>query len=644
MNDGSSLKSEMHRHSWNELSVSSSSKTENPIAFTGSNDRSADIEKHGRGGSMASSRRSLEMVRRTLTGRSASSVNSASYSTREIYGELDEDAIELQRTQTKKSILSELVHRTQEIEEDYNKENYYNGDGDFESHYDMLPETAVPVENRGEEFHKLDPELITWDGPHDREDPRNWSVKRKMFVVGFVSIYTLISPMSSSMPSPAIGEISQDFHITSTVVSAMIISIQILAWAVGPLLIAPLSENENFGRKIVLDVSIWMSFFFNLGCAFSQNTTQMMVCRFIGGLFGSSPINVGAGVIADLFDAKTRNMALAGFSLAPLLGPVIAPVIAGFICDHKQWRWVFYVLSIFNGAVAILGTLFYVETYAPTLLKRKAKQLRKATGNQNLHTIYEITNGETFWGKMYITMTRPIKLLLTHPMIIGLGSFMAFTYGFMYLMIVTFPTVFGKSYGFSKSVTGLMYIPMGIGFVLGVVFWTIMIDKIYHNLTKKNNGVAKPEFRLPCLCFSGFGIAAGLFWYGWSVQAKLHWIMPSIGSGIFAFSFIAVFQTIQNYLIDMNSFTSASSVAAAAVFRSILGFSMPLIAQPMYNKLTYGWGNTMFGFIALLLGIPFPIICYLYGEKLRNWANKRFEVQQLKRDQKNLQKLQKQLK
>lgn len=70
-----------------------------------------------------------------------------------------------------------------------------------------------------------------------------------------------------------------------------------------------------------------------------------------------------------------------------------------------------------------------------------------------------------------------------------------------------------------------------------------------------------------------------------------------------------------NYLIDMNNFTSASSVVvvAAAVFRSILGFIMPLVAQPMYKKLTYGWSNTMIGYIALLLGIPFPIF-YMYGE------------------------------
>ena len=106
----------------------------------------------------------------------------------------------------------------------------------------------------------------------------------------------------------------------------------------------------------------------------------MMVCRFIGGLFGCVPMNVCAGVISDMFDAQSRNAALAGYSLVPLLGPVIAPVISGFIVDHKQWRWTFYVLCIFNGFVAITATFLFKETYSPTLLKRKAKKLREQTG------------------------------------------------------------------------------------------------------------------------------------------------------------------------------------------------------------------------------------------------------------------------
>lgn len=478
------------------------------------------------------------------------------------------------------------------------------------------------------------------NGTEDPEDPRNWSASLKIFLLGFVSLYALVAPMSSSILSPAMSEISVAFGITSEVVQAMVVSIQILAWAFGPLIIAPLSEYDNIGRKLVLDVSCWMSLFFNLGCAFSQNTAQMMVCRFIGGLFGCVPMNVCAGVISDLFDANLRNAALAGYSLVPLLGPVIAPLIAGFIVDHMQWRWCFYVLCMFNGAVAVAATLFFKETYVPTLLKRKAQRLRKNTGNTSLHTIYEITNAsESTFGRLWLCIVRPVNLLLTHPMVIGLGSFMAFTYGFMYLLIVTFPQIFEKQYGFSKSITGLMYLPMGCGFILGVVFWTFMVGRVYKKLTIANGGVAKPEFRLPCLIACAVFIPVGLIWFGWSAQKELHWIMPGIGSAIFAFGLVCVFQTIQNYLIDMNVRFAASSVAAAALFRSLFGYTFPLFARKMYSALGYGWANTMCAFIGILLGVPFPIFCYLYGEKLRESYNRKFEIKQQRRDQKNLERL-----
>lgn len=617
----------------------SSSNDDTPVAFHGqeppttsdkrnSSDRIPSFEKRRNSGGRNSRResntsyKSIEVIRRSLTGQSVYS-NVSQFSVKEIYGDLNSEEIEIERAKAKKDVLSELQ---QNLDLENNPEPF------------KLPESGIPIENNGEEFGDIDPELITWEGYDDPEDPRNWPVKRKVFLLGFVSIYALVSPMSSSMLTPAISEISSEFNITNPTVSSMLASIQILAWAVGPLLIAPLSEFDYIGRKPILDLSIWFSFFFNLACGFSQNTAQMLIFRFICGLFGSSPLNVGAGVISDLFEAKSRNMALAGFTLAPLLGPVIAPVIAGFIVEHKPWRWVFYVLTIFNGAVAVSGLVLFRETYSPKLLKNKAKTLRKSTGNQNLHTIYEMTN-QTFTKRMLLTMTRPVKLLFTHPMVIGLGSFLAFVYGFMYLLIVTFPGVFYKNYGFSKGTVGLMYLPMGVGFTIGIVFWTWMVGTTYNKLTARNEGVAKPEFRLPCLFVVGIVIPIGLIWYGWSAEKKLHWIMPGIGSGIFAFGFICAFQCCQSYLIDMNPRFAASSVAAAALFRSLFGFAFPLFADKMYDTLNYGWGNTLCAFIALLLGVPFPLYCYFHGEKLRLRFNEKFDNDQLQQDKEALKEL-----
>lgn len=664
------------------LSVVSSGDDQVPIPLTSANyhptDRRVSAAGTSRRGSTGSIQRSLEVIRRSLTGDSSNNVDCTGFSIKDIYGELEEDEIEIQRMVTRNTILSELISRNHELEDEVEtmtstddsrgrrrssitssttsngasfmeneKQNYHL------SNKEPICETTIAVQNYGQEFNKIDPELITWNGQNDPEDPRNWKSAKKIFLVAFVSAYALVAPMSSSMISPAMSEISQQFNIDNPIIQAMVVSIQILAWAIGPLLIAPLSEHENIGRKLVLDVSVWMCLFFNIGCAVSQLTLQLMVCRFCGGLFGCVALSVCAGVISDMYDAHERNLPLAGYALCPLLGPIIAPVVSGFIVENMNWRWTLYVLCIFNAIVAVVGTIFFCETYTPTLLKWKASKLRKLTGNNNLHTIYEITNGETFMGKMYITMTRPVKLLFLHPMIVGLGSFMAFTYGFMYLMIVSFPEIFHQTYGFNRGITGLMYLPMGVGFVLGVVFWTWSIGKTYQNLTNRNNGIGKPEFRLPMLIASSWSVPVGLIWFGWSAEKQLHWIMPGIGSGIFAFGLVCVFQSTQSYLIDMSILTttkgvtetvinfSSSSVAAAALFRSLFGFSFPLFANKMYGSMGYGWANTMCAFIGLILGIPFPIVCYVYGERIRLWANKKIERSQLKRDEYNLKRLRK---
>lgn len=599
----------------------------------------------------------LQSIRRSMSMSATASIDSngtdplqripTGYTVRDIYGDMDENDINLQRTLTRSTILTTLSHRVQPLRyrtalrAPTTKEEEAEGE-EYEQVYEGVPDISVPTKEFGAEFAAIDPELVTWDGDDDPHYPRNWSRAQKVFQTLIVALYTLISPMSSSILSPAMEDIAASLHMNSDFIMSFAVSVMVLAWALGPLIIAPISELDACGRRPVLNISIWVIFVFNLACGFAKTTTQLCVFRFLGGLGGCAALNVGAGTLADLWSDSERQMAMAAYSICPSLGPILSPVISSFIIQAKDWPWVFYVLAIFNGAVAIFGTIFFRETYSPRLLKDKAKRIRKATGNNHIHTIFEVADGLTKWEKIVLTSTRPLKLLCTHPMIIGLGSFMAFVYGFMYLMIVTFPSVWKGTYGFKTGVAGLLYLPMGIGFMLGTVFWSYAIDHIYHKLTARNNGVPKPEYRLPCLLFSGFGIPVGLIWYGWSAEKKLHWIMPSIGSAIFAFAFIAVFQTIQNYLIDMNNRFAASSVAAAAVFRSLFGFLFPLFANKMYERLNYGWGNTMCGLIALALGLPFPIICFYYGERMRNWANNRMDREQAQRDARNLERLRKQ--
>lgn len=130
-----------------------------------------------------------------------------------------------------------------------------------------------------------DPNLVTWDSDDDPANPRNWSFKRKWAAVFVVSAFTFISPVSSSMVAPALGDMKADLGISGDFEAAMILSIFVLAYAIGPLIFGPLSEI--YGRVRVLQYSNLIYLIFNFVCGFATNGPQMLAFRFFAG-FGKS--------------------------------------------------------------------------------------------------------------------------------------------------------------------------------------------------------------------------------------------------------------------------------------------------------------------------------------------------------------------
>ncbi|EKG17524.1 Major facilitator superfamily [Macrophomina phaseolina MS6] len=132
-----------------------------------------------------------------------------------------------------------------------------------------------------------DPNLVTWADEHDATNPLNWSRGKKWTATLLVSCFTFISPVSSTMIAPSLEVISDEFEIESELEQAFVMSIFLLAYAIGPFVLGPLSEV--FGRVVVLQASNMVYLVFNTVCGFSQNKTQMMTFRFLSGLGGSAP-------------------------------------------------------------------------------------------------------------------------------------------------------------------------------------------------------------------------------------------------------------------------------------------------------------------------------------------------------------------
>jgi len=146
------------------------------------------------------------------------------------------------------------------------------------------------------------------------------------------------------MFAPGVPEVLSDFKSTEALLGSFVVSIYILGYAIGPIIIAPLSEL--YGRLWVYHSSNVLFVIFTIACAVSSNLNMPISFRFLAGCAGSAVLTMGGGTIADLFKQEERGSATSIWSIGPLLGLVVGPVAGGFLSQAKGWRWVFWVITM----------------------------------------------------------------------------------------------------------------------------------------------------------------------------------------------------------------------------------------------------------------------------------------------------------
>ncbi|KAJ5939032.1 hypothetical protein N7466_002166 [Penicillium verhagenii] len=472
---------------------------------------------------------------------------------------------------------------------------------------------------------ELQEDLVDWSGPDDPENPVNWRAAKSFGHVVIVAVLSMgdktpqsnqhTSNIASTMVAPAMGGVVKDLEITNTTLATLIVSIYLLGFALGPLIISSLSEV--YGRLIVYHVCNFIFVIFVVACALSQTTAQLMVFRFITGCAGAAPLSLGGGTIADVIPIQKRGAAAALFGLGPLLGPVLGPVIGGFVAQGKGWRWVFWVVAILGGAASIGTLIFMRETHPNTLLERKAAHLRSVTGNPHLRS--KLDRGLKEQQIIVAALVRPTKLLMFSPIVLGMSIYVALIFGLLYLLFATFSMVFEGQYGFTTGTSGLAYLGLGIGELVGLVTFGILSDRIMkEKMAADNVQEPKPEYRLVLMMWFPPVIGPGLFIYGWTAYYQVHWMAPIIGTFIVGFGSFFVVMPSQLFLVDLfGSEAAASALGANILLRSMFGAFLPLAGSHMYSTLNYGWGNTLLGFLALAFA-PVPVLFYRYGEFLRS--------------------------
>ncbi|CAK9436733.1 uncharacterized protein LODBEIA_P12550 [Lodderomyces beijingensis] len=498
--------------------------------------------------------------------------------------------------------------------------------GPLEEPYDLKLVHTHPDPNS--DFNDADPwkypldqetglRIVEWVD-HDKQNPKNLSKAIKWVYTAVLGMICFVVALGSAIVTGDLERPAKYFGVSMEVIILASVTMFVIGFGVGPLVFAPMSEEV--GRKPIYVVTLAVAIVFIVPCGAAKNIGTLIICRLIDGISFSAPMTLIGGSLADIWEGPERGVAMAIFSAAPFLGPVCGPIFGGLLADHAPtWRWIYWTFLIVAGIFYAIFIVLVPETHHGTLLKKRAKKLRKDTGDSRYRSLNEIEIRK-FSEVAKTSLLRPF-VLLSELIVFLMTMYMAVIYGLLYMFFFAYPVVFQEGKGWSASMTGVMFIPIGVG-VLTSTAAAPIFNWDYNKRAQpyRDRGELPPaELRLIPMMIGCWFVPASLFAFAWSSYPRLSWAGPCFSGFGAGFGFCCLYNPANNYIVDSYQHYAASALAAKTFVRSIWGACVPLFTIQMYHRLGYEWASSLMAFISLAC-CAIPYLFYIFGARIRAFS------------------------
>jgi DHA2 family multidrug resistance protein len=167
---------------------------------------------------------------------------------------------------------------------------------------------------------------------------------------------TLLQSLDQTIANVALpymqGSFSASYTEITWVLTSYITAAAIMTAPVGWL-------AARFGRKALFVVCILGFTIASMLCGAAQSLVQIVGFRLLQGMFSAALIPLSQTTVLDIYPPEKRGFALAVWGMGVMLGPIMGPTLGGFLTEHYDWRWVFYINLPF-GLLAAAGLLIFL--------------------------------------------------------------------------------------------------------------------------------------------------------------------------------------------------------------------------------------------------------------------------------------------
>lgn len=313
--------------------------------------------------------------------------------------------------------------------------------------------------------------LVDWYTTDDAANPQNWSNNKRFVVSLIICAYTFVVYTGSAIyTSSELGVIAK-FGV-SPEDSSLPLSLYVLAYGMGPLLFAPLSEIPAIGRSPVYATTMAIFVIISIPTPLVNNFAGLLVLRFLQGFFGSPCLAIGAATMQDMYSLLYLPFALVAWVAAAYCGPALGPLLSGFAVTAKGWRWSLWEILWMAGPIFLVMFMLLPETSTPNILLRRAQRLRKLTGDNRLVSQSEIDQKNLAPTKILIdAIIKPMEITIKDPAIAFVNVYTAIIYGIYYSFFEVFPLVYPVYYGFSLGMIGVVFTCILVACFIGIAIY-----------------------------------------------------------------------------------------------------------------------------------------------------------------------------
>jgi DHA1 family multidrug resistance protein-like MFS transporter len=317
--------------------------------------------------------------------------------------------------------------------------------------------------------------LVDWYTTDDPANPQNWSSSKKYLVVFVLCFYTWTVYCAGPIYSTATNGIVQQFGV-GPVATSLGLSLYILAYGVGDLLFSPLTEIPVTGRNPIYYLTFIIFWALSFPPAVVNSFGGLLALRFWMGFFGCPALANGGATIGDMFPLIYIPYGLSWWVFSAWGGPAFGPLIGGFAAMAKGWRWPMWEVVWMASPVLVVLLCLMPETSASNILLKKARRLRKLTGDSRLLFQSEIDQRNlSATSILFSALIRPMEIMLKDPSIFFVNVYTGYFYGVFYTFFEVFPLVFPPFYGFNLGQTGLAFLACFVGVVIALLAYLVYL-------------------------------------------------------------------------------------------------------------------------------------------------------------------------